>query len=85
MAWWGGVGGGGAACALELIRRRLLLDVCSCCVSRNASVSVARRRLVVACPSPVFKLFGFCNTEEILGFSDSEEVKYRNMRLSHYI
>ena len=37
-------------CALGLIRKRLFLpDVCSCCVSRNASVSVARRELIVAC------------------------------------
>ena len=26
-----------------------LPDVCSCCVSRNASVNVARRELIVAC------------------------------------
>ena len=42
---------GGCACARArgLIRRRLLPDVCSCCVSRNASVSVAWRGLIVAC------------------------------------
>ena len=42
-----GVGGRGA-CARGLRRRRLLPDVCSCCVSRNASVSMAYRGLIVA-------------------------------------
>ena len=37
------------ACARGLIRRRLLPDICSCCVSRNAPVSVLRKRLIVAC------------------------------------
>ena len=45
-----GRGGEGAgACVRGLIRRRLLPDVCICCVSRNASVSVAWRELIVAC------------------------------------
>ena len=34
------------ACARELIRRRLLSDVCSFCVSLNASVSLARRGMI---------------------------------------
>lgn len=44
MKWLGGEGGG---CARGLIRRRLLPDVCSCCLSnsRNASVSATRRML----------------------------------------
>ena len=38
---------GGGGCARGLIRRRLLPDVCSCCVSRSASVRMARRGLIV--------------------------------------
>ena len=45
----GGGGGGVGVCAHGLTRRRLLPDVCSCCVSRNASVSVDRRGLIVVC------------------------------------
>ena len=40
---------GGDACARGLIHRRLLPGVCSCCVSRNASVSEARKGLIVTC------------------------------------
>ena len=41
---------GDGACPRELIHRHLLPEVvCSCCVSRNVSKSVARRRLIVAC------------------------------------
>ena len=43
---WGRRGRG--ACARGLIRTCLLPDACSCCVSRNVSVSVARRGLIVA-------------------------------------
>ena len=39
----------GDACARELIRRRFLPDVCSCCVSQNVSVNVAWREQIVAC------------------------------------
>ena len=45
---WLGEGEGGG-CASRLIFRCLLPDVCSRCVSRNASVSVAQRGLIVAC------------------------------------
>ena len=45
-----GGGRGDGACPRELIHRHLLPEVvCSCCVSRNVSKSVARRRLIVAC------------------------------------
>ena len=37
------------ACARDLIRRCLLLDVCSYCAYRNLSISVARKGLLVAC------------------------------------
>ena len=47
----------GDACARGLIRRRLLSDVCSYPASRNASVSVARRWLLVACRGPRFTFF----------------------------
>ena len=47
----------GDACARQLIRKRLLFGVCSCFVSRNASVSVARRGLIVACRDLPVQLF----------------------------
>ena len=40
VSWWLQEGGGACAHGFK-IRRRLSPDVCSCCVSRNASVSVA--------------------------------------------
>ena len=64
-------------CARGFILRRLLSDVCSY-VSRNASVSVARRGLIVACrdfPSPVF----------VLGLVILKKFKNRNARLLHYL
>lgn len=70
------------ACAREFICRRLLADVCSYCGSRDASESVARRRLLIAfaetCPPPFF-------LSNVFGFSDNEKVTYRNAHLSHYI
>ena len=42
-------GGREEPCARRLIRTHLLPDVYSCCVFRNALVSVARIRLIVAC------------------------------------
>ena len=39
----------GDACARELIRRHLSPDVCKYCVSRNASIGVTRRGLLVVC------------------------------------
>ena len=50
-------GGGGCTRAREIIRRRLILDVCSCCVSGNESVCEAQRVVIVpaeTCQSPVF-------------------------------
>ena len=53
---WGGGGGGGrggvvvaSGGASDLIRMRFSPDVCSYCVSRNTSISVARRDVIVAC------------------------------------
>ena len=55
------------------IRMLLLPDVCSYCVSRNASVNVVPRGLLVACRVLSIILFF-----EIFGISYTEEVKYRN-------
>ena len=68
----------GDACACELMRRRLLPDVCSYCVYRNASVSVTRSGLIVARVTSPTTFFS-----RTFGFSDTEEVKYRNARLFH--
>ena len=64
--------------ARGLIRRRLLPDACSNCVSRNASVSVAWE----GCSLPV----DTCQSHfffKRLEFSDTVEVKCRNARLLH--
>ena len=66
------------ACACLLIQWRLLPNVCSVCISRNALESVARRGLLIACrncPSP----FSF----KFLGFSGTEEVESQNLLITH--
>ena len=58
-----------------------LYDVCSCCDSRNARTSVARRGLIVACRDlPII-----CFLSTFWRFCDTQEVKYRNARLPHLI
>ena len=53
----------GDACARDLIRRRLLPDVCRYCVSRGASVTVVQRGLLVAVKNLPITLFlsNFCS------------------------
>ena len=46
--------GGADAYASGLICRRILPDICSCCVCRNASVTVPR-----CLPRPAYHLFSF--------------------------
>ena len=53
------------------------MSVSSCCVSRNASVSVARRGLTLLCGDHQLFLF------QTFGVSDTEDVKYRNAGLSY--
>ena len=65
----------GEVCARELIRRPLITDDCSYCASRNARQHVLLR---VGCSLPA-ENFSF----KLLEFSDTEQVKYRNARLSH--
>ena len=59
----------GDACASELIRRRLLPDVCNCCVCRNASLDL-----------PFTFSLSFLGR-----FRVTEDAKYRNARQSHLI
>ena len=47
------------ACARELIRTRFLFHVSSYCVSRNASVEVAQRGLLVDCRNLPVTCFSF--------------------------
>ena len=60
---------------------RILPDVRSCCVSRNASVSVGRRGLLIACQYLIITFF----SSTLLRFSDTEEVKYENACPPHKI
>ena len=60
------------------IQRLRWLGGGSCFVFRNASVSVARSGLIVACRD-LSNIVSF----KLLGLNDTEEVKYRNARLSH--
>ena len=82
---WGGGGGVGGACARELICGSLLPDVCSYCVSRNESVSVAGRG-----PRPThhllfFKLLGLSETEDVLQKRASVARNSVKLRLYLYI
>ena len=60
----------GDAFARELIRRRLLPDVCNYCVSRNASVRVVQTGLLVACRDLPITFFSF----KYLEFSDLKKL-----------
>lgn len=60
----------GDACTLELIRRCLLPDFCSY-VSGNASVNVVEDGSTLTAH------------QQLSGFSDIKQVKYRNALLSH--
>ena len=71
----------GDASSRELIKRHLVTDVSSYCVSWNTSVNLAWRGLLVACRDLHSAFFSVKH----FGFSDTEEVKYRNARLLHYI
>ena len=70
----------GAAFDRELIRRRLFPDVCTYCVSRNESVSLARRGLCVACRDLPITFF-------LSKFRDLLTLKklITELALSHYI
>ena len=68
------------ACARGIIHRRLLPDVCSCCISECVS-KCGSKRACHCLPRPAHQLFSF----KRFGLSDTEEVKYRNARLSHYL
>ena len=61
----------GDACTLELIRRCLLPDFCSYCVSGNASVNVVEDGSTLTAH------------QQLSGLSDTKQVKYRNALLSH--
>ena len=66
------------------VTTRLPPDFCSYFVSRNASVTVAWRELLVACRDLPISLFFFFFIKRF-GFSETEKVKCRNARLSNEI
>ena len=76
--WGGSVGD---ACFLHCVGRRLLPDVCDYPVSRIASVDVSSKGGVLRLQSLSRHL---CFSKR-LGFSNTDEFKYRNARLSHLI
>ena len=69
----------GDACLFSYVGRRLLSDVCGYPVSRIAPVDVCSERGVLYLSSLAHHLF----VSKLLGFSDTEEVKYKHAHLSH--